>query len=49
MLKKASSTINTNKMSVLGFTFADIDGQSMAFLQTRFRIFLEITLYFPPK
>ena len=31
MLKKASSTINTNKMSVLGLTFVDIDGQSMAF------------------
>ena len=31
MLRKVSSTINTNKMSVLGLTFVDIDGQSMAF------------------
>ena len=31
MLRKVSSTINTNKMSVLGLTCVDIDGQSMAF------------------
>jgi hypothetical protein len=31
MLRKVSSTINTNKMSVLGLTFVDIDGQSMVF------------------
>ena len=30
MLRKVSSTINMNKMSVLGLPFVDIDGQSLA-------------------
>ncbi len=44
-----------NKMSVLGLTFADIDGQIMVFLQTRNSIFprnrifpRNFTLYFTP-
>ena len=39
MLRKVSSTINMNKMSVLGLPFVDIDGQSLAFFQSRIPIF----------
>ncbi len=49
MLRKVSFTMNMNKMSVLGLTFVDIDGQIMAFLQTRNTIFPRNNLIFYSK
>jgi hypothetical protein len=49
MLRKVSSTINMNKMSVLGLTFVDIDGQSLAFFYTRIPIFTRNNILFYSK